>query len=204
LNFAESLLARKMLEAEPLLDLYGSDSKLFQVAFQDFTNYLKFKLTPNGISTGKFDVAQKVEQYLSVDAVEFEAFMQVWVGMWLKKWKSRVKLLLRNDSKCGSEHVAKALADGAPLLEKLECKQEMMEMVVSTLIKYGEVCGTELFAQHLLKLELGKKAGIDMGDAEQLLSILNSALQKAHETALITGPLMFVKVGKAYFNTVNH
>jgi len=202
LNPAESILAAKMLDAEPLLDLQGSDNKLFQVALQDFTNYLKLNWAPAGNDAGEFSLEQRIEQYYSENAVEFEAFAQVWVAMWLKKWKSRVKLLLKGDCKSESEHVAKTLADGEPLWGKLQCKQEMVDMVVSTLIKYGEICGTELFAQHLIKLELGKKADMDLENAEELFAVLNSVLQRAHETAMCSGPLMFVKVGKAYFNAV--
>jgi hypothetical protein len=203
MNSAEILLAKKMLEAEPLLDLQGSDCKLFQVAYQDFTNYLKFNWNPAGDDSDGFDAAKKIEQYHSTDSVEVETFIHVWAGMWLQKWKSRVKLFFGNDGKRELDQVAKTVADAEPLWGKLGCKNELTEMVVATLIRHGEICGTEIFAQYILKVELGKMANMDVSNTEQLFAFLNAALRRAHETAMRTGPLMYVKVDKAYFATCN-
>jgi hypothetical protein len=202
MNSAEILLVKKMLEAEPLLDLQGADCKLFQIAYQDFANYLKFSWNPAEGGAEDFDVAQRIEQYLSKDSAEVETFMHVWASMWLEKWKSRVKIFFGNDGKRELGQVAKTLADAEPLWGKLTCKEEMIEMVVATLIRYGEICGTEIFAPYILKVELGKMANMDVSNTEQLFALLNCALRRAHETAMRTGPLMYVKVDKAYFATV--
>ena len=195
MNAAETLLAKKMLEAEPLLDIQGSDQKLFQVAYQDFTNYIRFSCTPPEDDAEDLELSQRIE----TERGEFEAFAQVWAGMWLRKWKSRVKLYLGNDGNGELGQVAKIFADAEPLWEKLECKIEMTEMVTSTLIKVGEICGTEIFAQYLLKIELGKKPDMDVRKPEHLFAVLNGALRGAHQMALCTGPCMYVKVDKAYF-----
>ena len=205
MNPAETLLAKKILESEPFLDLQGSDCKLFQIAYQDFTNYLRFSWYSAGNKTADaVNIDERIEKYLNSNSDEFEAFIHVWACMWLKKWKSRVKLLFGNSGKVELNQVAKTLTDAEPLWEKLNCKQEMITMVVSTLIKNGEICGTEVFAQYLLKIELGKKVNIDIANPEQLLAVLNGALRRARETALTAGPLMYVKVGKAYFASVKH
>jgi hypothetical protein len=202
MNSAEILLVKKMLEAEPLLDLQGADCKLFQIAYQDFVNYLKFNWNPAGDGAEGFDVAQRIEQYLSKDSTEVETFMHVWASMWLEKWKNRVKIFFGNDGKRELGQVAKTLADAEPLWGKLACKEEMIEMIVATLIRYGEICGTEIFAPYILKVELGKMTNMDVSNTEQLFALLNCALRRAHETAMRTGPLMYVKVDKAYFATV--
>lgn len=202
MNSAEILLAKKLLEAEPLLDLQGSDCKLFQVAYQDFANYLKFSWKPDGDDATGFDVATRIEQYLSMDSAEVETFIHVWAGMWLEKWKTRVRLFFGNDGKRELGQVAKTITDAEPLWGKLGCKNELIEMVVSTLIRHGEICGTQIFAQYILKLELSKMANMDVSNTEQLFAVLNSALRRAHETAMQIGPLMYVKVDKAYFATV--
>jgi hypothetical protein len=199
MNSAEILLAKKMLEEEPLLDLQGSDCKLFQIAYQDFANYLRFSWDQAGDNSDGFDVAQRIEQYLGKDSAEVETFIHVWACMWLGKWKARVKLFFGNDGKQELGQVAKTIADAEPLWGKLGCKKEMIEMVVATLIRHGEICGTEIFAQYILKLELSKMANMDVSKTEQLFALLNNALSRAHETALRIGPLMYVKVDKAYF-----
>jgi hypothetical protein len=195
MNPAETLLAKKMLEAEPLLDIQGPDQKLFQVAYQDFTNYIRFSRGPSEGDAEDLDVSQRIE----TERGEFEAFAQVWVGMWLRKWKSRVKLFLGNNGKRELGQVTKVVADAGPLWERLDCKKEMTEMVTSTLIREGEICGTEIFAQYLLKAELGKKSDMDVRKPEHLFAVLNGALRGAREMALCSGPFMYVKVDKAYF-----
>ena len=204
MNSAETLLAEKLLEAEPFLDLQGSDCKLFQVAYQDFVNYFRFSWTPAGEDAGDLDVAQRIEQYLSTESVEVEEVIHVWASMWLKKWKIRVKLLFGNDGRRELGEIAKTLADAESLWEKLNCKQKMTEMVVFTLIRNGEICGTQIIAQYLLKLELGKKAKMDVNNIEQLLCVLSGALRRAHDSAMGAGPLIYVKVDKAYFASLKH
>jgi hypothetical protein len=55
------------------------------------------------------------------------------------------------------EQGVKNTCNAEPLWRKIERKQELQEVVVSTLIKNGEVCGTEILAENLLKMELGEK-----------------------------------------------
>jgi hypothetical protein len=72
---------------------------------------------------------------------------------------------------------------------------------VSTLIKNGEICGTEILAENLLKLELGEKSIQSItDDKERLFTVLNNTLRKSREMAQSRGPLIFVKVDKGYYN----
>jgi len=54
--------------------------------------------------------------------------------------------------------MAKSITNAEPLWNKIERKQELQEVVIATLIKNGEICGTEILAENLLKLELGERA----------------------------------------------
>jgi len=71
---------------------------------------------------------------------------------------------------------------------------------VATLVKNGEICGTEILSENLLKIELGERCVQDPSDKERILSAVNSALRKAREMAQSKGPLIFVKVDKGYYN----
>ena len=42
MNFLEIMLGEKLKDADPALDVTGSDRKVLQVVCQDFTNFLKF------------------------------------------------------------------------------------------------------------------------------------------------------------------
>ena len=198
MNSLEIMLSEKMKDSEPALDVVGSDRKVFQVAVQDFTNYVKFNLKlPE--ETSNWDVVEKMGQLYGKEPVEFESFLTVWVGLWLKKWRGRVKLLFGSQSQSSLSKDSETLSKAEVFWGKLACRQEMIGMVVSALIKNAEICGTEMLAEYLLKMELGKKNSQDINDKEQVLGVLNGALRRVREMALDVGPLLFVKVDRGYF-----
>ncbi len=203
MNFVEILLTEKLRDADPALDIVGSDRKVLQVACQDFTNYLKFQWNLIGRDANQFELVDKLEAFFKEDPAELEAFLTVWTGIWLKKWIERVKLLIGNQNANKWNQVAKTLTNAEPLWRKLEHKQEIMELVESTLIKNGEICGTEILSENLLKMELGEKNNQCLDEREQLFIVLNNALRKAREMAQSKGPLIFVKIDKGYYTAGN-
>jgi hypothetical protein len=203
MNFVEIILTEKLKDQDPALDILGSDRKVLQVAFQDFTNYLKFQWDLVGKEANNFELVEKMEQFFKENPQELEAFLTVWVGIWLKKWKERVKLLIGNQNQNKWNKVVKTLANAEPLWRNLQHKQEVMEIVVATLIKNGEICGTEILSENLLKMELGEKVCQCDNEKEQILNVLNNSLRKAREMAQSRGPLIFVKIDKGYYNAGN-
>ncbi len=203
MNFVEIILTEKLKDVDPALDILGSDRKVLQVACQDLTNYLKYHWNVIGQETNDCDVVEKIEHCFKDDPSEFEAFLTVWTGIWLKKWKERVKLLIGNQNQNRWNKVTKTLSSAEPLWKKLEHKQEVMEVVIATLIKNGEICGTEILSENLLKMELGEKSDVSVNDVEQVLTVLNNALRKAREMAQSKGPLIFVKIDKGYYSASN-
>jgi len=94
MNFIEIMLGEKLKDADPALDVMGSDRKVLQVACQDFTNYLKFHWNLIGKEASQCELVEKLEKQFHENPAELESFLTIWVGMWLKKWKDRVKLLI--------------------------------------------------------------------------------------------------------------
>ncbi len=195
------ILGEKLKDADPALNLMGSDRKVLQVACQDFTNYLKFHWNLFGKEANQCEVVDRLEKLYREDAPELEAYLTIWANIWFKKWKERVKLMIGNQNANKWSKIAKTLSNAEPLWRKMECKQELQEVVAATLIKNGEICGTEILAENLLKMELGEKSSLSLSDKERLFSTLNNALRKAREMAQSKGPLIFVKVDKGYYNT---
>jgi hypothetical protein len=200
MNFVEMILGKKLGDLDSNLDINGSDYKVLQVACQDFTNYLKFNWNLAGKEANQCEVVEKLETLFREDKDELEAFMTIWVGMWIKKWKERVKLLIGEQNANRWSKISKLMANAEPYWKKIENKKELQEIVVTTLVKNGEICGTEILAENLLKMELGEKRIQSLGDIEQLFTILNNSLRKAREIAQSKGPLIFVKVDKGYYN----
>ena len=197
MNFLETTMSRKISEADPTLDLLGSDRKLLQIANQDFANYIKF-VRLSGKETANGNTAEKTELSMKEKA-ELEPFLTVWVSIWLKKWKNRVKLVFGNQSQESADK-AQTFSKTEHLLEKMERKHEIIEILVLALIKNAEICGTEILAEHLLRTELGKKnSEDDINSKGQVLAILNDSLRKAREIAHSKGPLIFVRIDKGYY-----
>ncbi len=201
MNFVEIILGKQLSELDPNMDIMGSDYKVLQVACQDFINYLKFHWNLAGKETNHLEIVEKLEKLFKEDENELEEFMTIWTGMWFKKWKQRVKLLIGEQNANRWNKISKILSNADPYWKKIENKKELQEIVVTTLLKNGEICGTEILAENLLKMELGEKYVETLGDKERLFVVLNNSLRKAREIALSRGPLIFVKIDKAYYNT---
>ena len=200
MNFVELMIGEKLKEADPALDIMGSDRKVLQVACQDFTNYLKFHWNLMGKEANQCELVEKLENLFKEDSLELEAFLTIWIGIWFKKWKERVKLLIGDQNANRWNKISKTINNAEPIWKKIEHKQELQEIVITTLVKNGEICGTEILSENLLKMELGEKRVQDVSDKERVFIVLNEALRKAREMAQSKGPLIFVKIDKGYYN----
>jgi len=98
MNFLEIMLGEKLVEVDPALDATGSDRKVLQVACQDFTNYLKFHWNLIGKEASQCELVEKLEKLFKEKPAELEEFLTIWIGIWLRKWKERVKLLIGNQN----------------------------------------------------------------------------------------------------------
>ncbi len=203
MNFIETTLSKKIREAEPTLDLQGADRKVLQVAIQDFANYLKFNSNLENGETNILDLAKQMEKLQKTEPTEFDSFLTVWSGIWLKKWKQRVNLLIGKQNTKETCKAPEKDAKDESLWTKLECKEEIIGMVVSVLIKNAEICGTRVIAENIVKSETCKSSNHDINRKDQVLKILNNALLRARETAQRTGPLIAIKVDKHYYCEVN-
>ena len=199
MNFVEILLSEKLKDTDPALDITGSDPKILQVACQDFTNFLKYHWNLIGKEASQCELVEKLEKLFKEDPNELEQFLTVWTSIWLKKWKERVKLLIGNQNANKWRQASKTLSNAEPLWTKIEHKQELQEIVVATLVKNGEICGTEILSENLLKMELGEKRVKNLKDTERIFTVVNNALRKAREMAQSKGPLIFVKIDKGYY-----
>jgi hypothetical protein len=204
MNFVEIMIGEKLKEADSALDVTGSDRKVLQVACQDFTNFLKFHWNLIGKEASQCELVEKLEKLFKENPTELEEFLTVWVGIWLRKWKERVKLLIGRQNANKWNKVSKTLSKAEPLWKKVERKQELQEVVVATLIKNGEICGTEILSENLLKMALGEKRVRHLKDKERIFAVVNNSLRKAREMAQSRGPLIFVKIDKGYYGAVNH
>ena len=189
MNFVELMIGEKLKDADPALDIMGSDRKVLQVACQDFTNFLKFHWDLIGREASQCELVERLEAVFKEDSSELEAFLTVWIGIWFKKWKERVKLLIGDQNATRWNKISKTLTSAEPLWKRIDHKQELQEIIITTLLKNGEICGTEILSENLLKMELGEKRVQELNEREQVFTIVNEALRKAREMAQSKGPL---------------
>ena len=204
MDFIETMLSKKIKQAESTLDILSADRKVLQVASQDFKNYIKFNWNPMKKKINATDLANKIEQLYKENPIEIEAFLTVWTGLWLTKWKKRVNLLIGKQNQNEANKTSSTPAKAESLWSKLECREEMIEILEASLIKNAEICGTKIIAENILKLELNKKIYKDIDDKEQVLSILNNTLRRVREITQRTGPLISIKVDKNYYCQVKN
>jgi hypothetical protein len=198
-NFIEMMIVEKLEQADPTLDVMGYDYRVLQTSYQDFINYLKFHWNLIGKNASRWELAEKLERQFQKDSSELEAFLTVWVTMWLRKWKERVKLLIGDQDQ--NKEFFKQFKIVEANWKKIEHKQELTEIVTGTLIKNGEICGTEIIAESLLKGELKRKRTRTLNDKKHILKIINNSLRRAREISQSKGPLIFVKIDKNYYSS---
>ena len=201
MNFIEILLSEKFKEIDSTMDVFGSDRKVLQIACLDLTNYLKVHWNLVGKEANECELVDMLEKFFNENPNELEEFLGIWTGIWLKKWKERVKLLIGNENSNRWNKVTKILSNAEPLWRKLSNRQEMQELVTSTLIKNAEICGTSILAENLLKMELGEKSREYLNEEEQAMNVINNTLRKARELTRSKGPLIYVKIDKGYYGS---
>jgi hypothetical protein len=201
MNFVELLLSEKLKDKNPMLDVLGSDRKVLQIACQDLTNYLKVHWDLVGREANECDVVERLEKFYNENPSELSEFLNIWTGIWLNKWVERVKLLIGNENSKRWNKVTKILNNAEPLWRSLSNRREMEEIIATTLVKNGEVCGTSILAENLLKMELGEEKKDYIDAQEQVVNVVSNALRKARELAQSKGPLIFVKIDKGYYQS---
>ena len=204
MNFIETTLSKKIKEAEPTLDILGADRKVLQVAVQDFTNYLNFYRNLENKETNILYQTKQMEQLQKEEPAEFDSSLAVWSSIWLRKWKERVNLSIGKQIAKETSKAPENNSKDESSWTKLECKEEIIGIVASALIKNAEICGTQIIAENIVKTETCKCSSQDINSKEQVLKILNNALRTARETAQKTGPLIAIMVDKRYYCEVNN
>jgi len=204
MNFIEITLSNKIKEVEPTLDVLGADRKVLQVAVQDFMNYLNFYRNLENKETNIPYQVKQMEQLQKEEPAEFDSSLAVWSSIWLRKWKERVNLSIGKQNPKATIKAPENDCKAESLWTMLECKEEIIGIVASTLIKNAEICGTQIIAENIVKTETCKCSSEDINSKEQVLKILSASLRRARETTQKTGPLIAIQVDKRYYCEVNN
>jgi len=197
MSYIETLINEKIKKIDATIDTCGCDRRMLQLACKDFVNYMKF----SNKSIYTVDFEQKLNDFSEKQRLELDFFLSIWTTMWMNKWKQRVKLLIGNEKKKETNESTQIINTAEPIWQTLECKQELIDIVKTTLINNGEICVTELLAENVLKKELSKNKP-NLKDKQQAVAFLENLMHGVHQITKTTGPIMFVEVNKTYYNSV--
>lgn len=175
-----------LAKAEPSLQRL-QDGKIFQIAYQDFKDYLLYK-------------------NIDLSKVESEE-IEVWVKIWLCKWRQRTKLIFNEaDQKRlmpqEKPEETKELSTLTP-----EETEGLLELAKFTLLSKGELCGIEIIAKERVKVatkEYFESRKIQtLEEKNRVLALNEISLRLTRDCRMLsecTCPLIFVKIDKSYYN----
>jgi len=201
-DYLAKLLAKSLTDKNPQLDLWGIDRKVLLVSYQDLINYLRFHWKTSYDIPAELELREKLFNCIREKPAELKEFVDFWSGLWMKKWIERVKLLIGKDRSMKWIRIRALLDKAEPIWRRLENRKEMKDLVIEALIRNGEICGTSILAENLLKIELGLSVErkINVDDRENLFRIVNRVLREVKEISRSKGPLILLRIDKNFFH----
>ena len=201
MNFLLLLLSESLRKRAPQLDLGGSDRKILCIAIEDLKNYLKVHWKLMGKKTAESELREKVRQHFRERLEELEEFVDFWTGMWMRKWNERVKLVIGNKNHRHLKNIHEFPGKSKSRWNHMGSWSGIEEMAVEALIRNGEICGTSVLAESLLKSEFVQSAQRKVR-RDDLLVVVNNLFKRARQLSKSGGPLMFVRIDKSFWNVL--
>jgi hypothetical protein len=201
MNFLLLLLAESLRQRAPQLDLVGTDRKILSIAIEDLKNYLKVHWNLVGKENSDSKLREKVHRYFHERIEELEEMIDLWSGMWMRKWGERVKLVIGDEKSRKLKNIHGFSEEGRFRWRHLEGWCEVEEMALEALIRNGEICGTASLAESLLKAEFRQSARKKICK-DDLIDVVNSVFRRARQLSKNKGPLMFVRIDKHFWKVL--
>lgn len=187
-----SLLARELENSIPQFKPYTLDYQVVVYASKDLETWLKVKMDTDDSRV----VYGRLEEWFRGDPEDLRVSVNFWIGMWLRKWRERVRVLPTKFEMPRDyvERVRKA----RKIFQDLEYKSELKNLTVRKLIMHGEICMTEFIADNLIVEEIARrlqrgewKSGITVLDP---LCIYNAVSSKVARLPKEKGPLVYLNI----------
>jgi len=142
-------LAKELEREIPDVDIYGSERKLLDFAFQDLETCLDSECSKVSFD----DIEKALNDETNLD--EIKSFLKVWTTRWLKKWRERVTLC-QKIPQISLAHI-KIKNKAAKVFKQMEKENELKRLVIQKLINKGEVCMVNLIAENLIIEEIAQR-----------------------------------------------
>jgi len=187
-----SLLSEHIEAYLPQFEPYTTDYQMVVYACRDLEAWIEC----NWMSKDSVSAFEKFEETLYYRTGEFKAFLNLWVGYWLEKWRERVRIL-STKPKMPPFHIEK-YKKARKLYLNMEQRKELKKMIIRKLINHGEICMCEFIAENLIIEEIAKRMQSTDKKIEEIrldpLEILNSLTPTISRLPQEKGPLLYLNL----------
>ena len=154
MNLIQLLLSKSLRNRNPQLDLHGSDKRILRITSQDLTNYLMFHWKLTGQETTQQEFTERIRKYLHEKPEELKEFLNIWSGIWMKKWDQRVKLVTETEESQRLMKNHKRLNQIEPTWRQLRNRSEIEDReVLLILVKPTIILKDEVEASAVAAIE---------------------------------------------------
>ena len=185
------LLSEEMKGYLPQLEPYSSDYQLMVYASRDLEDWLKCKW-----ERSSREVQEELEAALDNNFEAFKAFLNFWAGLWLEKWRERVKVLSTRPKL--PPDVLKRIKKAKRVYRQMPHGRELKKMLVWKLISQGEICMPGFIAERLIIEEIAKRS---RGSQEPFkfpetfaLDLFNALSHRISRLPKEKGPLIYLNI----------
>lgn len=192
-----SFLARELEALIPQFKPYTTDYHVVAYASKDLETWLKVKM---GIEDAGL-LYKRIEEMSRERPEDLKAMLSFWANIWLSKWQERVRIqpAKTEESKEHAEKIRRARR----ILQEMEWKDDLKNMVIRKLIECGEVCMTEFIAENLIVEEIARRlhrADDKSFVAPDPLSIYNAVSLRIMRLSREKGPLVYLNIKPGLFH----
>jgi hypothetical protein len=209
-SYIEPVMVSEMIRIRlsELLPGFDSDQlehKMWEMAVEDFLNYLRHvwsvELQDWMSEQAEWEEPTPIQKlkslivdWLEKDPKTAKEDLNAWVSLWLVKWKQRVKLIFGDEGNYNQncKQVQTLIQKGSQMMGYEELKL-FREPILFTLISHGEITGTEVLTDHILKREAGKLKHGPKGIKEKA-DFLAVCMRETRILSQIAGKFIFIKV----------
>lgn len=191
-NTLFSVLVEELGTYIPQFKPYTLDYQMVIYASKDLEVWLKVKMNTDDNRV----IYEWLEENFRNKPRDLRISINFWAGMWLKKWRERVRILSTR-FKMPPDHIEK-IRKARKLYQNIDYKSELKNMAVKKLVDYGEICMIEPIAENLIIEEIARRIRKDdkslMPVALDPLSIYNTVGGRISLLPRERGPLIYLNI----------
>jgi hypothetical protein len=186
-------LADGLEKRMPNLELEGLDKSVLVYAYQDLQTCLSIGLE----ASNRYQLHMKLRRAVERSPDEVKAFLEVWAGQWVEKWRKRVTVSQ------GVQKVSRRrfgfLRRALKLYRVMKERKKLEELVVQRLVRRGEVCRPKQIAENLIIKEIAAQLGKCQGKnlmcvSLNMLKVLHGVYARIEKLAESKTPLLHLKI----------